>query len=231
MKVVILCGGAGSRLAEETQAVPKPMVEIGGRPILWHIMKLYAHHGFTEFILCLGYKGDLIREFFLQEHGWRVVLAETGLGTPTGGRIKAIERYVRGETFLATYGDGVGDVRIDQLVSFHRSHRRIATVTGVHRPPQFGEMDVDGDRVVGFHEKPPVGTGWVNGGFFAFEPAVFAYLDAEIPLERGPLERLVREEQLMVFRHEGYWHHMDTIRDRQILEEQWATGTPGWKVW
>ena len=256
MQVVILCGGVGTRLAEETEVRPKPMVEIGGKPILWHIMKLYSHHGFTDFILCLGYKGDVIRDYFLNyytrnsdvrvhldeeriEHldtfhdelHWKVLLAETGPRTPTGGRVCRIARYLEGERFLVTYGDGVSDVDIRRLVDYHRAQGRLATVTGIRPQSRFGELRMQDGLVTEFREKPQLDEGWVNGGFFVFERAALEYLGEESTLEREPLERLARDRQLAVYRHEGYWRAMDTLREKRMLEEEWASGRPGWRVW
>lgn len=256
MKVVILCGGIGTRLSEETELRPKPMVEIGGRPILWHIMKHYSFHDFNDFVLCLGYKGDLIRRYFLDYHvmnsdtrvelgearaevlatfhgegRWRVTLAETGPLTPTAGRIKRAERYIAGERFLATYGDGVSNVDLRQLVRYHAEHGRLATVTGVRPATRFGELRIEGEMVTEFREKPQVHEGWVSGGFFVFEPGALDYMGEDMMLEREPLERLAKDGQLAVYRHEGYWRPMDTLRDRRMLEAEWESGQPGWKVW
>ena len=256
MQVVILCGGRGTRLSEETDVRPKPMVEIGGKPILWHIMKLYSHHGFHDFVLCLGYKGDVIRDYFVNyfvrnsdvrvrvgdqriehlsafhdEGHWNVLLAETGDLTPTGGRVKRVARYLDGERFMVTYGDGVSDVDLGKLVAFHRSQGRLATVTGVRPVTRFGELRVDADRVVEFREKPRLDQGWVNGGFFVFERAALDRIGDDSTLEAEPLERLAREGQLVVYRHEGYWMAMDTLREKRVLDEEWATGRPAWKVW
>jgi glucose-1-phosphate cytidylyltransferase len=256
MEVVILCGGMGTRLAEETEIRPKPMVEIGGKPILWHIMKLYSHHGFTDFILCLGYKGDVIREYFLnyhtlnsdvrvhlgeqrvehlgtfhEERRWSVLLAETGSQTPTGGRVCRVARYLKGERFMVTYGDGVADVDLRKLVEFHRSHGRLATVTGIRPITRFGELRIDNGFVTEFREKPQLDEGWVNGGFFIFERAVLEYLSEGSTLEREPLERLARDGQLAVYKHHGYWRAMDTLREKRALEDDWSSGRPGWKVW
>jgi len=253
--VVILCGGQGTRLREETEYRPKPLVEIGGRPILWHIMKIYSHYGFRDFILCLGYRGNMIKEYFLnyeamnndfticlgnkqqllyhgahEEQDFRVTLAETGAETGTGGRVKRIERYISGDTFMVTYGDGVGDIDIGRLVAFHRSHGRLATVTTVRPLSRYGVLDLNGnDEVVRFREKPQV-DGWVSAGFFVFNRGVFDYLDPNGMLEQEPLERLAADRQIMAFRHEGFWHSMDTYRDFILLNELWAKGAP-WRVW
>lgn len=256
MKVVILCGGAGTRLSELTDVQPKPMVSIGGRPILWHIMKLYSHYGSDDFVLCLGYRGETIRSYFANyshmnsdlrvhigdqrievleplhdEARWTVTLAETGDDTPTGGRIRRVAKYVGRETFMATYGDGVSNVDIPALVEHHLSRGRLATVTGVRPLARFGELRVEGDRVVEFREKPALRKGSISAGFFVFEPEVFEYLGETSVLEREPLERLAAEGQLTVYQHEGYWHPMDTLRDVRELNEEWRSGRAPWKVW
>ncbi|HLF56453.1 MAG TPA: glucose-1-phosphate cytidylyltransferase [Thermoanaerobaculia bacterium] len=259
LPVVILCGGQGARLREHTENVPKPMVEIGEQPILWHILKLYGAHGFGRFVLCLGYKGWVIKQYFLRYHelrrdftvamrgdppdvrfhnevgaeDWRVTCAETGAESGTGGRLKLVERFVDTQTFLFTYGDAVGTVDLDALLAFHRSQGRIATVTGVHPTSRYGEMKVDGGRVVEFNEKPTVAEGLVSGGFFVFERQVFDYLgdDPKTFLELEPLQKLARDGQLSVFAHEGFWHPMDTFRDWQHLNELWKSGRAPWKVW
>jgi glucose-1-phosphate cytidylyltransferase len=254
MKVVIFSGGLGSRLSEETEAKPKPMVEIGGRPILWHIMQLYAHHGFREFVLTLGYRANLIKRYFLEladvegsftldlaskkvtrrEQGvqdWRVHLIDTGLETQTGGRLDKVAPLLREETFMLTYGDGVADVDLKRLLAFHRAHGKLATITAVRPPARFGGLQFDGDRIVAFSEKPQIGEGWINGGFFVLEPAALDYLVGDTPFEREPLERLARGGQLMAYRHESFWQCMDTLRDKRLLEGLWAAGNPPWKAW
>jgi len=255
MKVVILAGGFGTRLAEETDRIPKPMVEIGGRPILWHIMKHYAHYGFKEFFIALGYKGEVIKRYFLdyytlngsltinlatgevQEHNkecedWIVHLMDTGLETLTGGRIKRLEPWLRDGTFMVTYGDGVSDVDLRDLLRFHRSHGRLATVTAVRPPARFGGIIFNGDLVAKFTEKPQIGEGWINGGFMVLEPGVFAYLEGDnTSLEADVLERLAADGQLAAYRHEGFWQCMDTLRDVRLLESLWRSGKPPWKVW
>jgi glucose-1-phosphate cytidylyltransferase len=253
VKVVILCGGQGTRLREETEFRPKPMVEIGGRPILWHIMRHYSQFGFKEFVLCLGYKGDVIRNYFLNytamnrdvrvhlgtekvefleqlstETGWMVTLAETGAMTPTGGRLLRASRYFGGEAFLCTYGDGLANVDIDRLVAFHQSGNRLATVTGVRPRARFGRIDVEEGKAVAFREKPFMDQGWVNGGFFVFEPDALNYLRSDLALEGEPLERLAHDEQLSVYQHTGYWAPMDTYREVQALNDEWSSGNPGW---
>jgi glucose-1-phosphate cytidylyltransferase len=259
MKVVILCGGQGTRLREETEVRPKPMVFIGGKPMLWHIMKLYAHHGFMEFVLCLGYKGYVIKDFFmnygarmqdftvrlggepsvqfhngLTESGWAVTLAETGEAAMTGARLRRVTRYLDDSTFCLTYGDGVADVDIGRIVAFHRAHGRIGTVTGVRPLGRFGELEVDGRRVRTFAEKPHVTQGLINGGFFVFERAfIERYLDdrEDLSLEAEPLQRLAADGELMVWPHEGFWQCMDTYREWKLLEDAWNAGQAPWKVW
>lgn len=255
MQVVILAGGRGTRLAEETTVRPKPMVEIGGKPILWHIMNIYAHHGFKNFLVACGYKGEMIKEYFHNffiHHSdyvidlgdrsmeiitpnrmdWRVGAIDTGMDSMTGGRVLLLKRLIGNESFSVTYGDSLGNVDISALVKFHRSHGKLATVTAVRPPARFGELILDGDRVTQFREKPQTGEGWINGGFFVFEPGVFDYLaNDQSVLEREPLERLAAEEQLMVFRHEGFWQPMDTLREKYLLESLWNEGRAPWKVW
>jgi glucose-1-phosphate cytidylyltransferase len=254
LPVVILAGGQGTRLREETNFRPKPMVEIGGRPILWHIMKTYDHFGFRRFILPVGYLGDVIKDYFLsyadrhadftvntlsgalQRHdsppeSWDVTVIDTGLDTLTGGRLRRLDAHLAGR-FMLTYGDGVADVEIDRLLAFHEAHGRIATVTAVRPPSRFGAIGLEGDRVVEFSEKPQAEAGWINGGFFVFERPVFDYLVGdETVLEREPLERLAADGQLMAYRHQGFWEPMDTERDRTNLIGLWAEGAAPWKVW
>jgi glucose-1-phosphate cytidylyltransferase len=257
MKVIILCGGIGTRLREETEFHPKPLVDIGGRPILWHIMKLYAHHGFRDFVLCLGYRGNMIKEYFLnyeamnndfticlgrqnhityhgahKEQDFHVTLAETGLETMTGGRVKRVEKYIDDDTFMVTYGDGVADLDVRALVNFHHAHDRLATVTTVRPISRFGILDVDdGGRVLSFAEKPQL-DGWATAGFFVFNRRVFDYLSGnDCVLEREPLERLAHEGQLMAYRHTGFFYAMDTFREYKYLNELWASGEAPWKVW
>jgi glucose-1-phosphate cytidylyltransferase len=257
VKVVILCGGLGTRLREETEFRPKPMVEVGGRPILWHIMKTYAHHGFRDFILCLGYRGNDIKDYFLnyeamnndfsiclgqksqiqyhgshEEQGFNVTLADTGIGSMTGGRIRRVRRYIEDETFLLTYGDGVCDVNVRRLVEFHKSHGRIATVTSVPPVSRFGMLDLGpGDDVRKFAEKPPT-DGWMNAGYFVLNPGVFDYLAGDDCIfEREPLERLAANGQLMAYRHDGFFYAMDTIREHQHLNDLWDSGAAPWRVW
>jgi glucose-1-phosphate cytidylyltransferase len=242
MRVGILAGGLGSRLAEETDVRPKPMVEIGGRPILWHIMRYYAHFGFTDFAVALGYKAGFALDWFAAHpeltEGWCVDLVDTGEDTNTGGRIKRLRPLltggpsgVDGETCMVTWGDGVGTVDLDALLAFHRAHGRLATLTAVRPPIRFGHLEMEGDRVVEFSEKPPASEGWINGAFFVFEPGVFDYIAGDdTQFEKEPLERLAQDGELMAFRHEGFWQCMDTIRDRRYLEELWAEDPP-WRVW
>jgi glucose-1-phosphate cytidylyltransferase len=257
MKVVILCGGQGTRLREETEFRPKPLVQVGGRPILWHIMKTYAHYGLQEFVLCLGYRGDMIKDYFLNyeamvndftinlgslhgisyhdahpEQNFRVTLAETGLETMTGGRIKRAARFLEGDTFMVTYGDGVSDVNIRSLLNFHREHGRLATVTAMRPTSRFGILDIAEDgRVESFAEKPQA-DGWASAGYFVFERRVLDYLEGDdCILERAPLERLADEGQLMVYRHDGFFFAMDTYREYKMLNELWESGNCPWRVW
>lgn len=258
MITVILAGGYGTRLSEETAVRPKPLVEIGDKPILWHIMKLFAHAGYEEFVVPLGYKGYMIKEYFaryfLHESDvtfdlgggggmtvrqpcadrWRVTLADTGRDTMTGGRIRRIRHYLRpGEAFLMTYGDGLADIDLGRLTSYHRSHGKLATVTAVQPAGRFGALDLfAGGRVRGFAEKPKGDGGWVNGGFFVLEPEVLDYIDGDATVfEREPLERLAKEGQLMAYRHEGFWQPMDTLRDQRLLEALWNAGAAPWRSW
>lgn len=255
MKVVILAGGLGTRLAEETEVRPKPMVEVGGQPILWHIMKHYAHYGFNEFYVALGYKGDVIKHYFLDYNAlssnmtislksgkvevidaacedWVVHLIDTGPQTSTGGRIKRLQQWLQDDTFMVTYGDGVSNVDLDNLVRFHKEHGCTGTVTAVRPPARFGGLIFEGDRVADFTEKPQAGEGWINGGFQVFEPAVFDYLhDDRSILETDALEQLAVDRQLMAYRHGDFWQCMDTLRDKHRLEEYWQSGQAPWKVW
>ncbi|MEI7901519.1 MAG: glucose-1-phosphate cytidylyltransferase [bacterium] len=255
MKTIILAGGLGTRLTEETEARPKPMVEIGGKPILWHIMKIYAAHGFNEFVVTLGYKGEAIKDFFVNYHyrassltvdisdgsmsrhdgnseNWRVHLIDTGLATQTGGRIKRAASLLGSATFMLTYGDGVADIDLLKLLAFHRSHGKLATITAVRPPARFGGLRFDGDHITEFTEKPQIGEGWINGGFFVFEPQVLDYIAGdETLLEREPLERLAREGQLVAHKHDGFWQCMDTVRDLKLLENLWKEGRAPWKIW
>ncbi len=255
MKVAILCGGMGTRLSEETAVRPKPMVDIGGRPILWHIMKGFAEYGFSEFVLALGYKGDVIKDYFLkyrshatsltvelgsgevmlhdgQCENWTVHLLDTGQHTMTGGRVKRVARFIGPEPFILTYGDGLCNVDFRELVAFHRRHGRRATVTAVRPPTRFGDLTIEGEVVTNFQEKPQIGEGWINGGFFVVEPAAADYASGdEIVWEREPIERLAREGELVAYRHRGFWRCMDTVRDVRLLEGMWESGRAEWKVW
>lgn len=256
MRTVILAGGLGSRLGEETAVRPKPMVEIGGKPILWHIMKIYSSAGFNDFVICLGYKGYMIKEYFanyflhtsdvtfdivhnhMEVHQkyaepWKVTLVDTGDHTMTGGRVKRIQPYVNGEPFLLTYGDGVADLNIAQLIAFHRAHRKHVTVTATQPVGRFGALTLDRDNIVkSFMEKPIGDGGWINGGFFVMEPDVFRYIaDDSTTLEREPMERLAGEGQLVAFKHYGFWQAMDTLRDKNHLEDLWASNKAPWKLW
>lgn len=255
MKVVILAGGLGTRLSEETEIKPKPMVEIGGHPVLWHIMKHYAHYGFKEFVVALGYRGEVIKRFFMDYYSldgsisinladglvgrqdrecedWVVHLKSTGQDTNTGGRIKRLEHCLNDGTFMMTYGDGVCDVNFHELLKFHREHGRIATVTAVRPPARFGGLVFDGDMVAEFTEKPQIGEGWINGGFLVFESEVFNYLEGDnSSLEVDALERLAADRQLAAYRHEGFWQCMDTLRDKRLLNGLWQEQRAPWKVW
>jgi glucose-1-phosphate cytidylyltransferase len=234
LPVVILCGGRGTRLQEHTQSIPKPLVEIGGMPIVWHVMQLYAVQGFRRFVLCTGYKGELIKRF-VSDHEWPagvgVECVDTGVDTPTGGRIKRVAERVRDGRFCATYADGVADIDLDALVTFHDAHGALATMTVVRPELQFGVTEIDIDSVVtGFHEKPR-SDHWINGGFFCFEPSVLDYLADSSVLEREPLEGLSDDRQLRAFRHTGFWDCMDTYKDSIVLNDLWASGTAPWKLW
>jgi glucose-1-phosphate cytidylyltransferase len=253
MKCVILAGGLGTRISEETALRPKPMVEIGGKPILWHIMKIYSAHGIHDFIICAGYRGYVIKEYFAnyflhssdvtfdmkdnsmrvhERHAepWRVTIVDTGEDTMTGGRLKRVAPYLGGETFCFTYGDGVSDVNITELVSHHQKNRRLATVTAVQPPGRFGMLDIAGESVSGFIEKPEGDGGWINGGFFVLEPGVLKYITDDATVwEREPLQDLARENQLSAFVHRGFWQPMDTLRDKLLLEDLWAKGKATWK--
>ncbi|MGO9772205.1 MAG: glucose-1-phosphate cytidylyltransferase [Roseiarcus sp.] len=256
MKAVILAGGLGTRISEESHLRPKPMVEIGGKPILWHVMKIYAHHGICDFVVCLGYKGYVIKEYFSNyflhssdvtidvganrttfhattAEPWRVTLVDTGEKTQTGGRLKRVARYLDAdEPFCFTYGDGVADIDVGASIAFHRRHARKATLTAVVPPGRYGAVSLIGDRVERFVEKPPGDQGFVNGGFFVLDPSVVDVIaDDETPWEGAPLETLAARGELMAYRHNGFWHPMDTLRDKNQLEEQWASGRAPWKMW
>lgn len=255
MKVVLLAGGFGTRLSEETEYLPKPMVEIGGKPMLWHIMNIYAHYGLDDFIVACGYKGEVIKEYFhnFRIHNndyridlkdgarellnsnsveWRVSMVDTGLETMTGGRLLRLKSLLGGERFMLTYGDGLGNINIRKLMEYHESHGRLATVTAVHPPSRFGALNLDGDSVKQFSEKPQTQEGWINGGYFVLEPGIFEYLsDDGTILERDPMERLATDNQLLAFRHTGFWQPMDTLREKRSLESLWQSGQAPWKVW
>ena len=233
MKAVILAGGYGTRISEESHLKPKPMIEIGGKPILWHIMKIYSAHGVNDFVICLGYKGQLIKEYFTKFDSalWNIQLIDTGEHTMTGGRIKRIQKHID-DTFCLTYGDGLSDVDISGLISFHKEKKSTATLTAIHPPERFGVLSLSGDYVTEFHEKHSGGSSWINGGFFVFEPEIFDNLrDDSTILERTPLETLAKEQKLTAFKHDGFWHPMDTLRDKRQLEDLWKTGKAPWKIW
>jgi glucose-1-phosphate cytidylyltransferase len=253
MKVILLAGGFGTRLSEYTETLPKPMVRIGGKPILWHIMKTYAHFGHTNFYIALGYKAEVIKEYFLHyktmnadftvdlgegtvtshqldELDWKVTLVDTGLHTMTGGRVRRMKPYIGNETCLLTYGDGLSNVDLNQLITFHKSHGKMITVTAVHPGARFGELEMKEEQVTSFQEKPQTGQGWINGGYFVIEPEFFELIDKDMTiLEKKPLERAAQMGELMAFRHKGFWQCMDTKRDRDNLEEFWNTGKAPWK--
>ncbi len=255
MKVAILAGGYGSRLAEETEVKPKPMIDIGGRPILWHIMRHYAHYGYDEFVIALGYKGEVIKKYMadycslngnlrvrlgtgeIETNGgfrpnWTVDLVDTGVPTLTGGRIKRLAPYIGNETFMLTWGDGVSDVNLDDLLEFHRSHGKLATMTAVRPTARYGHLDLNGSQVLVFSEKPQAEEGWINGAFFVLEPEVFDYIEGDETMwEREPLERLAQEGELMAYKHDSFWQCMDTLREKHLLEKLWQSGNPPWKIW
>jgi len=255
MRVIILAGGFGTRLSEETSVSPKPMLEIGGKPMLWHIMSIYASHGFKDFLVACGYKGEVIKQYFhsflvhnsdlfinLKDGScnvansavpdWQIGIVDTGLNTLTGGRLLRLKNLIGDQTFMVTYGDGLADVDIKSLVAFHRGHGQLATIPAVSPIARFGSLELNGDRVAQFAEKRQTGEGWINGGFFVFEPRVLDYMDDDqTSLEGKPLENLAAESQLMAYRHRGFWHPMDTMRDKQYLESLWASGKAPWKAW
>ncbi len=258
-KVVILCGGLGTRLREETEFRPKPMVEIGGRPMLWHIMKVFAHYGYSEFVLCLGYRGEMVKEYFLNyeamnndfsiqlgqknqieyhgghtEDGWRITLVDTGKTSLTGSRLKKVKKFINeGDMFMLTYGDGVADINLNELLKFHKSHNKIGTVTGVHTPSRFGMLVSSGESVIQFSEKSLVSDGYISGGFFVFNHNIFDYIPEgdNCTLEKEPLENLAKDDELSVYHHQGFWQCMDTYRDHEYLQELWKNNEAKWKIW
>ncbi len=256
MKAVILAGGLGTRLSEETELKPKPMVEVGGKPILWHIMNIYSAHGIKEFIVALGYKGDVIKDYFLnfyainnnitidlatgetrvhdgKQPSWKIHLVDTGLSTQTGGRLRRLADWLDdGETFMFTYGDGVADIDLTALLEFHKSHGKLATVTTVHSPARFGRIGFSGEEITDFYEKPQSAEGWINGGFFVLNRGVIDYIDDDNAIwERSPVEKLVSDRQLMGYRHYGFWSCMDTLKEKRLLDELWNTEKAPWKIW
>lgn len=257
MKVVILAGGRGTRISEETEVLPKPMVEIGGKPVIWHIMKLYSHYGFNDFIICLGYRGYMIKEYFSHyfthmsdvtidlsknetkihttaSEPWKITLVDTGLDTMTGSRLKRVEKYVGNNTFLLTYGDGLADIDMGKLVQFHKKNKKLATLTAIQNAGKFGVLNIgSGDMVSSFLEKPKGEGGWINGGFFVLEPEVFNYIDNNdtVVWEKEPLEKLSRQRKLSAYKHTGFWGCMDTLRDKINFEKTWQSGAAPWKVW
>ena len=258
MKVAILAGGRGSRLAEETEIKPKPMVEIGGHPILWHIMKIYDHYDFADFVIALGYRGEVIKKYMVdycsisdnltvdigdgtvhhhdgERPDWTVELIDTGIPTKTGGRIKRLQPHIGDETFMLTWGDGVADIDIDELVEFHNAHDRLATMTVVRPPARYGHIEMSGEgtgEVLNFSEKPQLGEGWINGAFFVLDPGIFDYIEGDDTVwEHDPLENLSDDGELMAYRHDSFWQCMDTLREKHILENYWESGNPPWKVW
>jgi glucose-1-phosphate cytidylyltransferase len=258
IQVIILAGGKGTRIAEESEYKPKPMIKIGEKPIIWHIMKIYARYGYSDFVICLGYKGEMIKEHFLNykamnsdftitlgerdriqlygnnsEDHWTVTLADTGLESLTGSRLKKVERYIKSDIFMLTYGDGVADINIKDLISFHLAHKKIGTVTGVRPPSRFGELSIENNQVNAFTEKSNLGEGHISGGFFVFDHRIFDYVtkDENCRFEKGPLEKLTRDGELMVYTHDGFWQCMDTIRDMKFLNDLWKQNKAPWKIW
>jgi len=233
MKAVILAGGYGTRISEESNIIPKPLIEIGGKPILWHIMKIYSAYKIDDFIICLGYKGEKIKEYFEQFDSklWNIQLIDTGLDTMTGGRLKRIQDKID-NTFCMTYGDGVSNINLNNLVTFHKEKKSLATLTAIHPPERFGVLNLSGDYVTEFHEKHTGESSWINGGFFVFEPEIFDYLQNDSTvLEKAPLETLAKEQKLSAFKHNGFWHPMDTLRDKKHLEDLWTSEKAPWKIW
>ncbi len=256
MKVVILAGGRGTRISEETEVLPKPMVEIGGKPLIWHIMKLYAHYGFNDFIICLGYRGYMIKEYFSHyfmhmsdvtidlsknkmdihytaSEPWRITLVDTGLDTMTGGRLKRVKKYVGNQSFLLTYGDGLADINIKKLVAFHKKHKKLATLTAIQNAGRFGVLNINsGNKILSFLEKPKGEGGWINGGFFVLEPGIFNFIKNDDTVwEKEPLEKLAKLGKLNAYKHSGFWGCMDTLRDKISFEGSWQSGKAPWKVW
>jgi glucose-1-phosphate cytidylyltransferase len=255
MKAVILAGGYGTRISEETNLKPKPMIEIGEKPLLWHIMKTYSAFGINDFVICCGYKGYMIKEYFanyflhmsdvtfdlkinsMEVHDkfvepWSVTLVDTGINTMTGGRLKKIKKYVEDETFCFTYGDGLSDVNILNLIDFHKNNNSKATVTAIQPPGRYGSLNIEGDKVTTFNEKPAGDGNWINGGFFVLEPSIFDYIDNDTTIwEKDPLEKLLKENQVNAYKHNGFWQSMDTLRDKTYLEELWSNENPPWKIW
>jgi glucose-1-phosphate cytidylyltransferase len=233
MKAVILAGGYGTRISEESNMIPKPLIEIGGKPILWHIMKIYSTYKIDDFVICLGYKGEKIKEYFEQFDSklWNIQLIDTGLDTMTGGRLKRIQDKID-DTFCMTYGDGVSNINLNNLVTFHKEKKSLATLTAIHPPERFGVLNLSGDYVTEFHEKHTGESSWINGGFFVFEPEIFDYLQNDSTvLEKAPLETLAKEQKLSAFKHNGFWHPMDTLRDKKHLEDLWTSEKAPWKTW
>ena len=233
MKAVILAGGYGTRISEESDLKPKPLIEIGGKPILWHILKIYSNYDINEFVICCGYRGEQIKEFFgkLDSTLWDVQLVDTGLDTLTGGRLKRIQDHID-DTFCVTYGDGLSDIDINRLISFHKEKKSLVTLTAVHPPERFGVLNLSGDYVTEFHEKHSGQSSWINGGFFVFEPGIFDYLQDDLTiLEKTPLETLAKEKKLTAFKHNGFWYSMDTLRDKKHLENLWSSNKAPWKTW
>ena len=233
MKAVILAGGYGTRFGEETHLKPKPMIEIGGKPILWHILKIYSAYKINEFVICCGYKGNVIKEYFSKFDSalWNIELVDTGIDTMTGGRIKRIQNHID-DTFCLTYGDGLSNVDINSLISFHKEKKSLATLTAVHPPERFGVLELSEEYVTEFHEKHRGQSSWINGGFFVFEPEIFDYINDDTTiLERAPLETLAKEKKLTAFKHNGFWHSMDTLRDKNNLENLWNSKKAPWKIW
>ena len=231
MQTVILCGGKGTRLREFTENLPKPLVEIGGKPILWHIMKIYSYYGFNDFILCLGYKGEMIKEYFRNNSEWKITFVDTGQETYTGGRIKKIERYIDGGVFLVTYSDGLSNINLNELLNFHKSKKTIATITCVNPISQFGILEIDEQGIITMFKEKPLVNQWINGGFFVFNKEIFNYLSENDVLEKHPFERLANEKKISAYKFNGFWSCMDTYKDTQTLNELWDKGSAPWRIW